>query len=167
MRVGEVIGLDRGDADLDEGVLTVRQAKHGKSRLIPLHPTTARALRAYQQARDELCPRQRTAALLISPAGTRLLYRNVHATWQLLAASAGLRPRSAQCRPRIHDLRHSFAVRTLLDAYETGQDGQAALTLLSTYLGHANPKATYWYLTASPDLMAAAGRRLEEWLERP
>jgi integrase len=77
MRVGEVIGLDRGDADLDEGVLTVRQAKHGKSRLIPLHPTTARALRAYQQARDELCTRQRTAALLISPAGTRLLYRNV------------------------------------------------------------------------------------------
>jgi integrase/recombinase XerD len=106
MRVGEVIGLDRGDADLDEGVLTVRQAKHGKSRLIPLHPTAARALRAYQQARDELCARQRTAALLISPAGTRLLYCNVQATWQLLASSAGLRQRSAQCRPRIHDLRH-------------------------------------------------------------
>ena len=106
MRVGEVIGLDRGDADLDDGVLTVRQAKHGKSRLIPLHPTTAQALRKYQQARDELCPRQKTAAMLISPAGTRLLYRNVQATWQLLAASAGLRPRSAECRPRIHDLRH-------------------------------------------------------------
>jgi integrase len=167
MRVGEVIGLDRGDADLDEGMLTVRQAKHGKSRLIPLHPTTARALRAYQQARDELCTRQKTAAMLISPAGTRLLYRNVHATWQLLAASAGLQPRSAECRPRIHDLRHSFAVRTLLDAYAAGQDGHAALTLLSTYLGHANPKATYWYLTASPELMAAAGQRLGAWLERP
>jgi integrase len=167
MRVGEVISLDRGDADLDDGVLTVRQAKHGKSRLIPLHPTTARALREYQQARDELCPRQKTAALLISPAGTRLLYRNVHATWQLLAASAGLRPRSAQCRPRVHDLRHSFAVRTLLDAYDGGQDGQAALTLLSTYLGHVNPKATYWYMTASPELMAAAGSRLDAWLERP
>jgi len=166
MRVGEVIGLDRGDADLDEGVLTVRQAKHGKSRLIPIHPTTAGTLRAYQQARDELCPRQKTDAMLISPAGTRLLYRNVHATWQLLAASAGLRPRSAERRPRIHDLRHSFAVRTLLDSYDSGQDGQAALTLLSTYLGHVNPKATYWYLTASPELMAAAGSRLDAWLER-
>jgi integrase len=167
MRVGEAIGLDRGDADLDQGVLTIRQAKHGKSRLVPLHPTTARALRAYQQARDGLCPRQQTDAMLISPAGTRLLYRNVQATWQLLAASAGLRPRSAQCRPRIHDLRHSFAVRTLLDAYAAGQDGQAALSLLSTYLGHVNPKATYWYLTASPELMAEAGRRLDAWLERP
>jgi integrase/recombinase XerD len=112
MRVGEVIGLDRGDADLDEGVLTVRQAKHGKSRLIPLHPTTARALREYQRARDELCTRQRTAALLISPAGTRLLYRNVQATWQLLAASAGLRPRSALCRPRIHDYADVFVMPT-------------------------------------------------------
>jgi integrase len=167
MRVGEAIGLDRADADLNDGVLTVRQAKHGKSRLVPLHPSTARALRAYQQARNGLCPRQKTDAMLISPAGTRLLYCNVQATWQLLAASAGLGPRSAQCRPRIHDLRHSFAVRTLLEAYAAGQDGQAALTLLSTYLGHVNPKATYWYLTASPELMAAAGRRLNAWLERP
>jgi integrase len=106
-------------------------------------------------------------AVLISPAGTRLIYCNVHATWKKLAVSAGLRPRSGNCRPRIHDLRHSFAVRTVLDAYEAGLDGQAALAVLSTYLGHVNPKATYWYLTASPELMAAAGRRLDAWLERP
>jgi integrase len=167
MRVGEAIGLNRDDADLDAGVLTVRNGKHGKSRLVPVHDTTARALRDYQRVRDGLCPDASTPAVLISPAGTRLLYCNVHATWKKLAASAGLRPRSGSCRPRIHDLRHSFAVRTMLDAYESGLDGQATLFGLSTYLGHADPKATYWYLSASPELMAAAGQRLAAWLERP
>jgi integrase/recombinase XerD len=166
MRVGEAIGLDRGDADLDAGVLTVRNGKHGKSRLVPVHGTTAGALRDYLRLRGRLCPHARTAAVLISPAGTRLLYCNVHATWKKLAASAGLRPRSGSCRPRIHDLRHSFAVRTMLDAYESGLDGQATLSVLSTYLGHADPKATYWYLSASPELMAAAGQRLGAWLEQ-
>jgi integrase/recombinase XerD len=167
MRVGEAIGLNRGDADLDAGVLTVRNGKHGKSRLVPVHDTAARALRDYLRVRDRLCPDVSTPAVLISPAGTRLLYCNVHATWKKLAASAGLRPRSGSCRPRIHDLRHSFAVRTMLDAYESGLDGQATLSALSTYLGHADPKATYWYLSASPELMAAAGRRLGARLERP
>jgi integrase len=167
MRVGEAISLDRGDADLDAGVLTVRNGKHGKSRLVPLHGTTAGALRDYLRLRDRICPDPRTPAVFISPAGTRLLYCNVHATWKKLAASAGLAPRSAACRPRIHDLRHSFAVRTMLDAYESGRDGQAVLAALSTYLGHVDPKATYWYLSASPELMAAAGQRLGTWLERP
>jgi integrase/recombinase XerD len=167
MRVGEAISLDRADADLDAGVLTVRNGKHGKSRLVPVHDTTALALRDYLLLRDGLCRDPGTNAVLISPAGTRLLYCNVHATWKKLAASAGLRPRSGSCRPRIHDLRHSFAVRTMLDAYESGLDGQATLAALSTYLGHADPKATYWYLSASPELMAAAGRRLDMWLERP
>jgi len=167
MRVGEAISLDRGNADLDNGILTIRNGKHGKSRLVPVHDTTARALRDYLRTRDRLCPDARTPAVLGSPAGTRLLYCNVHATWKKLAASAGLRPRSAACRPRIHDLRHSSAVRTMLDAYESGLDGQAVLAVLSTYLGHADPKATYWYLTASPELMAAAGKRLDAWLERP
>jgi integrase len=167
MRVGETIGLDRSDADLDDGVLTVRDGKHGKSRLVPLHETTARALRDYLRTRDGLCPDATTNAVFISPAGTRLIYCNVHATWKKLAITAGLQPRSGNCRPRIHDLRHSFAIRTMLDAYEAGLDGQATLAVLSTYLGHVNPKATYWYLTASPELMAAAGRRLDAWLERP
>ncbi len=168
MRVGEAIGLDRGDADLDNGVVTIRNGKNGKSRLVPLHHTTAQALRGYLRDRDRLCPAPaRSQAILISPPGSRLPYYNVHATWKKLAASAGLRPRSGNCRPRIHDLRHSFAVRTMLDAYESGADGQATLAVLSTYLGHADPKATYRYLTASPELMAAAGKRLDAWLERP
>jgi len=102
--------------------------------------------------------------VFISPAGTRLLYCNVHATWKLLAARAGLTPRSASCRPRIHDLRHSFAVASLLDAYAAGQDGQARLALLSTYLGHADPSCTYWYLSAAPELLALAGQRLDDHL---
>jgi integrase len=168
MRVGEAISLDREDIDFDAGVLTIREAKHGKSRLIPLHDTTVQALRGYLQIRESVLPRPGTGAVFISPAGTRLLYCNVHATWKRLVASAGLRPRSAACRPRIHDLRHSFTVRSLLDAYQAGHDGQATLALLATWLGHVDPAATYWYLTASPELMAAVGQRLEVWLrERP
>jgi len=112
MRVGEAIGLDRGDTDLDAGVLTVRNGKHGKSRLVPLHDTTTRALRDYLRLRDRLCPDATAPAVLVSPAGTRLLYCNVHATWKKLAASAGLRPRSGSCRPRIHDCADIFVMPT-------------------------------------------------------
>ena len=164
MRVGEAIRLDRADLDLAAGVVTVRQAKFGKTRLLPLHPSATAALRGYLRLRDRLCPHPSTAAVFISPAGTRLLYCNVHATWKLLAAQAGLRARSAACRPRIHDLRHSFAVRSLLDAYAAGQDGQARLALLSAYMGHADPGHTYWYLSAAPELLALAGQRLEDHL---
>src|SRR5262249_50423843 len=164
IRVGEAIRLDRADLDLPDGVLTVRESKFGKSRLLPLHPTTAEALRAYLRLRDRLHPQPSTPAVFISPAGTRLLYCNVHSTFQRLARQAGLQPRSASCRPRIHDLRHSFAVRSLLDAYASGQDGQARLTLLATYLGHVDPSATYWYLAAAPELLALAGQRLENHL---
>jgi len=164
MRVGEAIRLDRPDADLDGGVLTIRQSKFGKSRLVPLHPATTAALAGYLRLRDRLHPDPSAPAVFITPAGTRLMYCNVHATWKLLVASAGLQPRSPSCRPRIHDLRHSFAVRSLLDAYAAGQDGQVRLALLSTYLGHVDPAATYWYLSAAPELLALAAQRLEHHL---
>ena len=168
MRVGEAIRLDRADFDAGAGVLTIRSSKFGKSRLVPLHPTATAALSGYLRLRDRLHPGPSDPAVFISPAGTRLLYCNVHATWRQLVRTAGLRPRSPHCRPRPHDLRHSFAVASLLDAYATGQDGQARLALLSTYLGHVNPAATYWYLSAAPELLAPAGQRLEEHLqERP
>ena len=107
IRVGEAIRLDRADLDLPgNGVLTVRESKFGKSRLLPLHPTTAEALRGYLRLRDRLHPHPSAPAVFISPAGTRLLYCNVQSTFARLARRAGLRPRSASCRPRIHDLRH-------------------------------------------------------------
>lgn len=167
MRVGEAIGLDRQDIDLGRGLLVVRQGKFGKfgkSRELPLHPSTTAALEDYLRLKDRLCPQASTPAVFISTAGTRLLYCNVHWTWQRLTKHAGLAPRSSACRPRIHDLRHSFAFRCLLDAYATGEDGQRRLTLLSTYLGHVDPAGTYWYLSASPELLALAGQRLEQHL---
>lgn len=161
MRVGEAIRLDRDDLNTGAGVLTVRNSKFGKSRELPLHATTTQALRVYLRSRDRLLPTPKTDALLISPAGTRLLYCNVSHTFLGLVDRAGLRPRSASCRPRLHDLRHSFAVRTVLDWYRADVDVQARLPLLSTYLGHVHPANTYWYLSAAPELLSLAGERLE------
>lgn len=164
IRVGEAIALNRGDLDLRAGLLLVRHGKFDKTRELALHPTTVAALRRYQRLRDRLAPDTGTPALLVSTAGTRLIYCNVHHTFHRLVDLAGLAPRSASCRPRIHDLRHTFAVRVMLDAYAAGEDGQARLTLLSTWLGHVHPGSTYWYLSASPELMAVAGQRLEAHL---
>ncbi|MHB1329715.1 MAG: tyrosine-type recombinase/integrase [Gemmatimonadales bacterium] len=164
MRVGEAIALDRTDIDLASGRLLVRYGKFGKTRELWLHPTTGDALKRYQRLRDRAAPRTDTAAFFVSAAGTRLLYCNVHNTFHRLVKLAGLTPRSTSCRPRIHDLRHSFAVHAMIDAYTAGQDGQARLTLLSTWLGHVDPANTYWYLSASPELMTVAGQRLEAHL---
>lgn len=161
MRVGEAIRLDRHDLDLRHGVLTVRGTKFGKSRELPVHASTVDALRSYLRRRDRLCPEPVSDAALISPAGTRLLYTNVHSTFRELRRRAGLVARSAACRPRIHDVRHTFAVRTLLDWYREGVEVQPRLPLLSTYLGHVHPKSTYWYLTAAPELLQLAAERLE------
>lgn len=161
MRVGEAIGLDRHDLDVHHGVFLIRHAKFNKTRELPLHPTTVVALRRYLALRNRQRPVARTPALFISTAGTRLLYCNVQWTFHRLARQARLVPRTRSCRPRIHDLRHSFAVQTLLEAYRDGADTQQRLTLLSTYLGHVDPAGTYWYLSAAPELLARAAERLD------
>ena len=165
LRIGEAIRLNRGDLDVRAGLLMVRSTKFGKDRQVPLHPTTTAALAGYLELRDRHFPHPDTTAVFISTAGTRLLYCNVNWTFLKLVDRAGLTPRSGSCRPRIHDLRHSFAVNTVLDGYRTGADVQARLPLLSTYLGHIDPANTYWYLSAAPELLALAGRRLEDHLE--
>lgn len=164
IRVGEAIALNNDDVDLAAGRLVVRHGKFGKTRELALHPSTVDALRRYQRLRDRLAPVTATSALLVSTAGTRLLYCNVHHAFHRMVGLAGLTPRAGSCRPRIHDLRHSFAVAAMLDAYTTDQDGQIRLTLLSTWLGHVHPGSTYWYLSASPELMAVAGQRLDAHL---
>ena len=156
--------LNSGDLDLASGWLVVRHGKFGKTRELALHPSTVEALRRYLRLRNRLAPATGTSALFVSTAGTRLIYCNVHNAFHRLVRLAGLTPRSGSCRPRIHDLRHSFAVAAMLDAYAAGQDGQTRLTLLSTWLGHVHPASTYWYLSASPELMAMAGQRLEAHL---
>lgn len=164
LRVGEAIRLDRGDVDVFAGSLTIRMSKFGKSRLVPLHPTTVAALRAYLDRSDRPHPERRSEALFLSSAGTRLRYCVVNRLFLQLVRRAGLAPRSAACRPRLHDMRHTFAVRTVLDAYRADLDVGARLPVLSTYLGHVNPAATYWYLSAAPELLALAGQRLERHL---
>lgn len=167
MRIGEAIRLDRSDLDHRAGMLTVRVSKFGKSRELPLHASTVQALRSYLRHRDRLAVRPEPTApsLFISTAGTRLLYCNVQWTFQRLVHRAGLKARSTQCRPRLHDLRHSFAVRTVIDAYQADANVAVRLPLLSTYLGHVHPAQTYWYLSAAPELLALAGQRLERSLQ--
>jgi integrase len=165
MRVGEAITFDLADIDWHAGVTVVRGAKFDKSRELPLHTTTVQALRRYLQRHDRPHSADDTEAVFVSMAGSRLLICNVESTFGRLRERAGIKARSSACRPRLHCLRHTFAVRTLLDAYRDGEDVQARMATLSTYLGHADPADTYWYLEAAPELLALAGERLEGHLQ--
>jgi integrase len=165
LRVAEVLRLDRGDVDFDRRLLMVRSSKLGKSRLVPLHPSTIKALQTYLARRDQLFPNPSTASLFISTTGSRLRAGNLRDAFLTLLDAASLRSRSR--RPRLGGFRHSMAVATLLGWYEQGDDVQAQLPLLSTYLGHLNPRSTYWYLQAAPELLAAAARRLQDRWEGP
>lgn len=161
MRIGEAIGLDRGDVDLAHGVLTVRDTKFGKTRELPVHETTVAALAAYAKRRARWFPQHTSPAFFVSAAGTRVIYCNFHLGFKELVRGAGLQARSPSCRPRPHDLRHSFAVRTLTGWYRDGVDVDANLPKLSTYMGHVLPSHTYWYLSAAPELLGLAAQRLE------
>ena len=163
MRIGEALALDRADVDWNEAVLILRNTKFQKSREVALHPTTLDALRAYARKRDETWPRLKTPSFLVSLAGTRVISQNVNCTFLKLIQRAGLSERRPR-RPRIHDLRHSFAVKTVRDWYKAGLEVEPLLPSLSTYLGHVSPSSTYWYLTATPELMSLAAERLERSL---
>ncbi|MBW2735464.1 MAG: tyrosine-type recombinase/integrase [Deltaproteobacteria bacterium] len=161
MRVGEAIALDRDDVDWVAGVLMVRNAKFGKSRLVPLHTTTLLALRRYSDERDLEWPTPRSPSFFVSTRGSRPFYKNVHHVFLRLLDRSGLAERTTPRRPRIHDLRHTFAVKTVLGWYRTGVDVETRMPRLSTYMGHVNPSQTYWYLTATPELLACAAQRLQ------
>lgn len=158
MRVGEAVRLTGPDVDLDTGVLTVRHTKFDRARLVPLHPSVVSALADYTSRRDRLAPTERADALFVSTTGRALTTKLVNATFGSLLASAGL-PTTHGQRPRVHDLRHSMVVNTLIDWQRDGANIAARLPVLSTYLGHVSPSSTYWYFSAVPELMqlAAAG----------
>jgi len=158
MRVGEAVGLDRDDVDLRAGVITIRHAKFDRPRLVPLHPTVTEALSRYAAERDRLCPRPRARAFFVSSVGTRLDRSGVAKTLRQITTSLGMRTESAH--PRAHDLRHSFAVDTLIRWQHSGLSVDEHIATLSTYLGHVSPADTYWYLSASPELMGLAAGRL-------
>jgi integrase/recombinase XerD len=161
MRGSEAMSLDRGDLDTEARVLTIRATKFRKSRQLPLHPSTLRALAGYQAIRDRACPAPAAPSLLVSTTGARLCHSTVQPVFRQLLGQAGIGQGTRRPRATIHGLRHTFAVKTLLSWYRDGQDVQARLPTLSTYLGHASPAATYWYLTATPELLALAAGRLE------
>ncbi len=160
LRVGEALTIERDEVDLDAGVLHVT-GKYDKLRLVPLHPTTTTMLGDYAARRDRLCPRPPGTTFFITTTGHPVHPNLARRTfWQLLDW-AGIPAPPGRRRPRIHDLRHSFAVATYLRWYSEGADVYAMAPVLSTYLGHRCPSDTFWYLSAAPDLLALAARRLQ------
>ncbi|HTQ92841.1 MAG TPA: tyrosine-type recombinase/integrase, partial [Streptosporangiaceae bacterium] len=160
MRLGEAVRLDDGDADLDEAMITIRDSKYGKSRRIPIDATVVAALRDYLQRRRALRPAPTPPALFISAYGNRLITALAQAEFRRITALTGIGA-DAVNPPRIHDLRHTMAVRTLAGWYRDGGDVAARMPLLSAYLGHVSPVSTYWYLHAVPELLTLAAQRLE------
>ena len=161
LRISEATALDRDDVHWRGSSLVVRESKYNKSREVLLHNSTLAALRRYAVTRDRLCPRPLAPSFFVSTRGTRLLHVTVYPGFRALVRQAGLGDISGPSRPKLHSFRHSFAVYTLRDWLADGGDVAARLPALSTYLGHGEPKATYWYFTAVPELLALAAGRLE------
>lgn len=161
MRISEALSLNREHVDLNQALLTIRGTKFDKSRLVPVHKSTLEALRQYSNFRDFIYPEPKTRSFLISERGTRLGYCAVLNTFVRLSREIGLRGPSDSHGPRLHDLRHRFAVNTLINWYKEGVDIERRIHVLSTFLGHVKFSYTYWYLTAVPELLQLAAARLE------
>ena len=168
MRTNEVLNLDRDDVDLAQGILTVRAGKFGKSRHIALHASTNQALERYVRQRDLRCPAARCPAFFVAENGLRITDWTLRSTFVNLSRQTGLRgPSKSHGRgPRLTDIRHSFAVKALLRWYRDGVDVEQHIPRLTTWLGHVHVSDTYWYLTATPDLMQLAARRLDHDSDR-
>jgi integrase len=146
-------------------MLTIRKTKFDKSRLVPLHASTVEALAAFAQRRDRFfahCPNPIDSHFFLTKFGTRLRDAYVYRVFWALSRQIGIRGLTANHGPRLHDFRHRFAIETLLRWYRAGEDVERRLPVLSTYLGHTHVTDTYWYLSSTPELMAAAGKRLEQ-----
>jgi integrase/recombinase XerD len=169
LRVSEAQNLELQDVDLRAGVLTIRGAKFGKSRLVPLHASTRRVLADYIARRQQVWTnRPISSYLFVSNWGNRLDGGDIRRTFYALSRQIGLRGPSDSHGPRLHDMRHGFASKTLLRWYRAGEDAEQRLPILSAYLGHVHWSDTFWYLSALPELMHEAMSRLERrWEGRP
>lgn len=166
MRIGEAVALDRGDVELGEGRLTVRHGKNGRSREVALHPSTVAALDTYARVRDELCPHPKDPSFLLTTTGVRMNTGTIWHEYDRLRHATGLDRETLGRQARIHDIRHSFVLRTLLGWYRDEVDIEAQMPLLSTFLGHLHPSDTYWYMEGAPELLALAAERLERTWEQ-
>ena len=162
LRISEAIKLERQDVDFSQGVLTIRQTKFNKNRLIPLHTSTRDVLTQYAEHRDRLVPSPRSSCFLLNDCGRCLERSTVLRTFHDLSRQIGLRGPSEHTGPRIHDFRHRFALNTLIQWYRAGEDIERRLPVLSTFLGHTHVADTYWYLSVHPELMGLATSRLEQ-----
>jgi integrase/recombinase XerD len=161
LRIGEALGLERKDVDLPQALLTIRRAKGNQSRWVPLHPSAQQALQRYVLMRDQAFPQPLTSRFFVSEKGTPMRQVTAHRWFVLVACCIGLRRPGQRRGPRLHDLRHWFAVRTLHHWYRSQTDVEAHLPELATYLGHAHVSGTYWYLSACPELLKLATLRCE------
>ena len=165
LRLGEALNLQCQDIDWAEGILTIRRTKFGKSRLVPLHASTVKVLAAFMKRRDRFfaeCSTRTGSHFFVTKFGTPLRDDYVYRVFWALSRQIGIRVPGSNRGPRLHDFRHYPAIETLLRWYRTGENIERRLPVLSTYLGHAQVTDTYWYLSSTPELMAAAGRRLEQ-----
>lgn len=169
MRLGEARNLELQDVDLTAGILTVRGAKLGKTRFVPLHASTCEVLANYIAQRERHWARRPVSSyLFVSSWGNRLDSGQIHRAFYALSRKIGLRGESDSHGPRLHDMRHVFATNTLVRWYQSDQDPERRLPILSAYLGHVHVEDTQWYLNGSPELMREAMRRLEQrWGGRP
>jgi integrase/recombinase XerD len=163
LRLSEALSLDRDDVDLRAGILRIRRSKFGKSRFVPIHESTHRALQCYAQKRDLLVPRCTCPAFLLAEPGSRVRQCSARYNFVVVSRVIGLRPPLRGHHhghgPRLHDMRHWLAVRTLVRWYREGRDVERELPKLSTYLGHAHVADTYWYIEAVPELLQLATER--------
>lgn len=164
LRIGEVIKLQVQDVDLKNRILTIRDTKFGKSRLVPIHPSTVKELRTYCKRRDEWLTQgnKSTSQFFMTRNAKPLTHHAIYAAFHCLSVDIGLREAKSGSGPRIHDFRHRFAVKTLIDWYRSGKNAETLLPVLATYLGHVSVESTYWYLTEYPELMKLAMKRLDD-----
>ncbi len=164
LRIGEALSLTLNDVDLDQALLTIRSTKFDKSRLVPMHTTTAKVMVDYQKHREQFLAGRQTPYWFVNTQGGCLGYDSVRRALRHL--TDGMAKQTGRLRPRLHDLRHRFAMKTLLHWYRDGQDVEQQLPTLSAFLGHVQVSDTYWYLSACPELLDAAKNRLERHWEK-
>jgi integrase len=162
MRISEVTALSREDVDLTQGIITIRLTKFSKSRSIPVHKSTLQVLREYTQLRDQIHPTVKIQSFFLFDRGTSLTVCSIREVFIRLSHRIGFRKPTDSHGPRIHDFRHSFAVKTIIKWYREGINVESQIPLLSTYLGHTKPSDTYWYLSSVPELIGLAAARLEK-----
>lgn len=161
LRISEALALDREDVNRTNQLLTIRNTKFGKSRLIPVHASTSNALTHYARCRDQIFPDAQSPSFFLSTLGNRPTTAIAQLTFRQLCYKNGIRDTNQEKKPRIHDMRHTFAVKSLIGIYKGDNDTEQAVYTLSVYMGHVGPTSTYWYLSAVPELLELASNRLE------